>query len=215
MASGLYQQTISTASEGIRIGEKIENPRTAWLYFFSAVANEVLARQSAVLGLKDEAAKYLATSISHNLKGALIAEKTDGFYILSAIYNSLAAEHIMLGNIPHAEEYLSKFQNLHDKFGPNMEKALSPENLSVRATLHAAKGQWAEAINCYEEVLVGQDGKRNSIFDSGQHLSYAQALFAQGRIPEAQKHLLEGQKIMQAIAAKTDHPNIQYSLQTT
>ena len=32
---------------------------------------------------------------------------------------------------------------------------------------------------------------------------------------EAQKHLLQGQKIMQEVAAKTDHPNIQYSLQTT
>jgi tetratricopeptide (TPR) repeat protein len=215
LASGLYQQAINTASEGIRIGEKIENPRTAWLYFFSAVANEILAKQSAVLGLKDEAALYLGTSIEHNFKGALIAEKTDGFYILSAIYNSLAAEYIMLGDIPRAEEYLSKFQNIHNKFGANMEKSLSPENLTVRAALHTAKGQWAEANDCYEKVLTSQDGKSNSIFDSGQHLSYAKALFVQGRIPEAQKHLLQGQKILQEVLDKTNHASIQYSLQTT
>ena len=113
----------------------------------------------------------------------------------------------MLGNIPQAEEYLSKFQNLHDKFGPNMEKALSPENLSVRATLHAAKGRWAEAINCYEEVLVGQDGKKSN-FRQWSTPVLRPGSFCSGRIPEAEKHLLEGQKIMQAVAAKTDHPNI-------
>jgi len=214
LASGLYQQAICTSSEGIKIGEKIENSRTAWLYFFSAVAHEILAKQSAALGRKDEAAQYLTRAIEHNLKGALIAEKTDGYYILSAIYNSLAGEYVFSGDTSRAEEYLLKFKFLHGKFGPNMERALCYENLSVRAALHAAKGEWIEANDCYERILAGQDVNRNSMFDGGQHLSYAKALSLQGRITEAQKHLLLGQKMMQEVAGKVDRANIQCSLQT-
>jgi tetratricopeptide (TPR) repeat protein len=212
LASGLFQQAIDTASEGIRIGEKIDNSRIAWLYFFSAGAHEFLAGLNAAIGRTLEAGQYLATAIDLNMKGAQIAEKTDGYYILTAIYISLSREYISLGNIKKAEEYVERFVKLRGKFGPNMEKALFPEILGVTAALHTAKGQWEEANNCHEILFAYQNNKSFSIFDAAQHLSYAKDLFTQRRLVEAQGHFERGQAMMTEITVKFEHAKVKATL---
>jgi tetratricopeptide (TPR) repeat protein len=213
LACGLFKEALDTASQGINIGEKIDNPRTAWLCFFSAAAKDFLAMQFATTGRTLEAGQMTASAVSDNLKGITIAQKTDGYYILSAISTLLSREFITLGNLPKAEEYYSQYLKVRNNFGPLMEKALVPEGLSVKAAIHLAKGEFAQANGCYEEILaINKDNPDFSIFDAANHLVYGRALLIQKRFAEAQAQMQLGTGMIGQIAAKFENTNIQVKI---
>jgi tetratricopeptide (TPR) repeat protein len=213
LASGLSKEAVDTASEGIRLGEKIDNPRTAWLYFFSAAAKDFLAARCAAFGQTAEAGRYCASAMADYLKGAEIAQKTDGYYILCGICCGLSKEFLTSGNLSKAEEYYGLYRKVRNNFGPNMEMALVPEGLSAEGAIHVAKGEWAEANRCYEEVLSNNQERMGfSVLEVAQHLSYGKALFAQNRLQEAHGQMTRGQVMVRELAAKFENVSLRAQL---
>jgi tetratricopeptide (TPR) repeat protein len=209
LACGLLEQAIEIAAEGIKIGQRIDNPRMAWLYFFSATAHNLLGRLSEATGRASEAGQLLAAAIAQNLRGEQIAKKTDGYYILGAIYFGLSMGFLSVGNMQQAVDYQNRFLKLRDQFGVRIEQLLSDEGLSLSAAFHSAKDQWIEASESYKKLVSARGDSSNcTIFDALWQLSYAKSLFMQKNLPDAQRELMKGQAMMNEITSKFDHTNI-------
>jgi tetratricopeptide (TPR) repeat protein len=141
LACGLLEKAIEIAEEGLKIGQRIDSSRMAWLYFFSATAHNLLGILSEAFGRSSVASHHLASALEQNLKGEQIAKKTDGYYILGAINFGLSLQFLSAGNMQEAVAYQNRFLNLRNQLGQKMEQCLSNERLSLSAAFHSARDQ--------------------------------------------------------------------------
>ena len=89
------------------------------------------------------------------MKGLEYCKKTDVNWIQGSLYATLTREYSKLGDLKHADEYFDRMTKL------------SPEILShynnifvvavSKGVYFAAKAQWEESNQCFEEVLEYSD----------------------------------------------------------
>jgi len=213
LACGFLKESLSYSSEAIKLGEKIDNVRTAWPYVFSAAAHNLLAAQSKLRGAKQEAGEHVKMAIAQLLKAVQYSEKADEYYILSSAYSALLGIFAAIGEITKAEEYDKKISNLRSKFGDKMDGAVLKWYPGAKAALHAARGQWNDANSLYEKAIeLHKNDQNTSLFEASSRMAYAGILLKQGRMIEAKMQSDKGWAIVGEIRAKFEHAKIFSSL---
>jgi tetratricopeptide (TPR) repeat protein len=213
LACGLFNEAVDTASEGIRIGEKIDNPRTGWIHVFSSLAHNFLALESAMSQKFSEASGHMKIAIAQGLKAVEETEKTDGYYISVSAYCALIGESAAIGDIGHSEEYDGKLTKLLERIGPKIDESVLKQLPAAKASLNAARSQWDEANSYYEKAIKSQENTKNaSFFAAASRLAYAKILANQGRLVEAKMQSEIATRTIGEIKAKFEHARIMSSL---
>jgi tetratricopeptide (TPR) repeat protein len=192
---GLTQEAIRMYSKAIALGEKIADYNRA---------AEATASLSAVFEPTD-----LDEALSLSLKALEYAQKTDSNWTLGTIYSNLVRQYAKLEKISEAEAYFEKLSKL---------KPLGPKNRTVQrvlssALLHAAKNQWEEATQYFNEVFEWIKNKELSPAAPAPIIScYVWALKRQGSMEEATMHEKKMQEYYQRIRERFEQINIQANL---
>jgi KaiC/GvpD/RAD55 family RecA-like ATPase/tetratricopeptide (TPR) repeat protein len=184
---GLYPEARRELANVLRVGEKL------------GVFDE-LARASGMLGSFDESDGKLPEALSQVLKALEYSKKTDAYYIQALEFAGLTRVYSRLGDLKHADEYFDTIT----KLPPEVLSSFMIESIVAlsKGVYFAAKGQWEEANQCFEE----EPELRNL---GG---SYVWALEKQGRDEEARALRNRVQKMLEQVEKRFGHANVQLSL---
>jgi tetratricopeptide (TPR) repeat protein len=189
---GLHQEALDSWAKVIKIGEKIgEYNRMAWARLYSGLLYESIGK--------------LREALEDSLEGIKYAEKTDSYYIQSAIYATIARAYAKLGDSKRLEEYGKKFAKSFADASQKSSKLLQAVGVRTEAVLFAAKGQWDEANSHFERCFeLYQKALGVIVHVAMARIDYAWALRKQGRIADARTQIEEARKLYQKLGSKFD-----------
>jgi KaiC/GvpD/RAD55 family RecA-like ATPase/tetratricopeptide (TPR) repeat protein len=184
---GLFPEARREFANVLRVGEKL------------GVFAE-LARASGILSLLDEGDGKLVEALSQVLKALEYAKKTDAYYIQGLELAALTRLYSKLGDLKHADEYF----DIITKLPPEVLSSfiIGPVVDISKGVYFAAKGQWEESNQCFEEAPESKNLGG----------SYAWALEKQGRVEEARVQRNRVQKVLEQVEERFGHANVQLSL---
>jgi pentatricopeptide repeat protein len=196
---GLLPESRREYANVLKIGEKLD------------VFAELAQASSRVWSFSDESGEKIAELVSQALKGLEYCKKTDVDWIQGSLYATLTNGYSKLGDLKHADEYFDRMMKLPPEILSHYSNVFA---VAVsKAVYFAAKTQWKESNQCFEEVLEYSD---TTYAYPGQEImgkaNYAWALERQGRVEEARVQQARIQKLSEQVEERFGHANVQLSL---
>jgi KaiC/GvpD/RAD55 family RecA-like ATPase/tetratricopeptide (TPR) repeat protein len=199
LCCGLFQEARNNFENALRIGAKIGE--------FDKMAQ-------ACIGLGEilEQEGCFAEALSISPKMLEYSKQTESRGIQSQIYSGIVRQYARLGNLPKAEEYFEQLMKLPP------ETLSHPRNVTyvvlAKAVFLAAKGQWEEAEQNFQECLGRPQVFKPPVIEAFMKEHYSWALSKQGRVEEAKVLLREIQRTKETVEKRFGHANIQVGLMT-
>lgn len=189
---GSNNEALESFAKVVKVGEKIgEYNRMAWARLYS--------------GLLHESLWEVAEMLDDSLEGLEYAEKTDSYYIQSAIYANLARGYAKLGDSKRVEEFREKFFKSIADSSRMSSKLIKAVGVRTEAVLFAANGQWTEANVHFEECLELMKGAMGSMLHQAMaRTDYAWALRKQEKFAEARTQIEEARKLYRKLGNESN-----------
>jgi KaiC/GvpD/RAD55 family RecA-like ATPase/tetratricopeptide (TPR) repeat protein len=199
---GLIPEARHEYANILRIGEKLD------------VFSELAQASTRLWSFYDENTEEIAEIVSQALKGLEYCKKTDVNWIIGSLYAILTGGYSKLGNLKHADECFDRMTKLSPDILSHYRNIFA---VAVsKGVYFAAKNQWEESNQCFEEVLQYSD---TTYAYPGQEIvgraNYAWALEKQGRAEEARVQRARIQKLSEQLEERFGHANVQLSLMVT
>ncbi len=143
--------------------------------------------------------------LDDSLEGLEYAEKTDSYYIQSAIYANLARGYAKLGDSKRVEAFREKFFKSIADSSRMSSKLIKAVGVRTEAVLFAANGQWTEANVHFEECLELMKGAMGSMLHQAMaRTDYAWALRKQEKFAEARTQIEEARKLYRKLGNESN-----------
>jgi tetratricopeptide (TPR) repeat protein/KaiC/GvpD/RAD55 family RecA-like ATPase len=196
---GLFQEALNKLAKAIEVEAKVGDYNLLALHYWS-------------VGQTQENMRNYKEAIVQNAHAIEIAEKTDGFYVLSLCYAAIMGEYALVGNIPQAEEYDQKLSKLFTektnlKNNPNSVGA----RLQSKIRLLAAKGELEQAYQISIKVKENLQENFNMQIALWKKAT-ARLLFLKGKTEEAEKLKQEFKELTMKIQSPVDQASLQFAM---
>jgi tetratricopeptide (TPR) repeat protein len=182
-------------TKAIEIGEKIGDYNR-------------LAEAMAFSSLSLEYAGNIEEAVSRSLKAAEYVKKTDSEVTQGIVYSALTRQYAKLGNLIQAEEYFKKLSVLPSQVLLN---GMTAYPLS-KAIFFAAKSQWNDAIQYFEESLKILKIHVNPHKEFLTRANYSWVLNKQGQIGKAQVQIEEAKRITGLLIKSFQYSNVKAAM---
>ena len=187
----LTKEALNMHEKAIRIGGKIGD--------FNRLA-EATASSSWLFETEGNSTEAL----SRSLKALECSEKTDSDWVRGMTYANLVRQYARLGDLEHAEEYFERLINLP----PQVLSSFGLVQFDAsRAILFAARNQWTEANQYFEECLKSTESLSPST-EIEYRKDYAWILNRQKRFREAKVQAEAAQKLLERTVGYFEHPMV-------
>jgi tetratricopeptide (TPR) repeat protein/KaiC/GvpD/RAD55 family RecA-like ATPase len=218
---GLFDKALEYYTTCIEIDEKRGNwGGVAVLCFWLGVLFETHGILQAQSGNLSEFIEDFKIAVSHNLKGAQAAEKTDAAVGRRLNYGNLIRQYVALREMEKAENFFKKLEKTFETTADVQDPWLLAQCLRSKAVFLAARGQRLEANRLFEESIFSFEkytGLAFPMFIAETRIAYAEALAQQQKIEESKTQLEKANVITEEYTRckeKLDHANIQTSFMT-
>jgi pentatricopeptide repeat protein len=193
---GLFSEAEEQYSKALKIGEKLD-------------AFTELAQANAFLGIVLECEGKIEDALNQTLSAIELWKKTDANWMQVTLYAILIRQYCKLGDLKHADEYFDKSSKLPQEIA---RKAISTWGTTYKGVFYAAKAEWEQAIQNFDEALLYWDKTPLTGLRILARKGYIQALELQGRFEEAKGQLNEIQKIHRQATQLFCHANVKVNL---
>lgn len=186
----LANEALDVYAKALRIGEKIGD--------FNRLAEAAVSSSWLF-----ETEGNLAEALSRSLKALECSEETDSEWVRGMTYANLVRQYAKLGDLGHAEEYFERL------------RTLPPQVLSSfgfvqfgrsRAILFAAKNQWTEANQYFEECLKSPERLLSPLIETAHRKDYSWVLGRQKQDERAKVQVRMAQEILEKTVGFFEHP---------
>ncbi len=147
-------------------------------------------------------------ALSASLKALECLSKTDSQWTYGITCSNLVREYAKLGDIERAEKY---FEQLVDMPQQIILNGFVRFGLS-KAILLAAKNQWKEAKDCYEENKLQLKTGISPSIEINARKNHADVLDKLGFVEESQKQLYVAKRLVKKLERHFQHSNIRATL---
>ena len=155
-----------------------------------------------------EAIGDYSKALSASLKALECLGKTDSQWTYGITCSNLVREYAELGDLEQAEKYYQQLSNMPKQIILNGFVKFS----LTKAILLAAKNQWKEAKECYEETKVSLKTLVTPSDEIKARTNYAEILNKQGLVEEAQKQTYKATRLAKKLEKCFQHSNIRSTL---
>ncbi len=216
--SRAWEESMGYAMKGNLLGTRAADKMFSGLSFesmreFGTKAKIKLFLGSLLSGALREFRRDLKAAVVEGLKGAECAEETDSYFAQSLNYSNLILIYAILGEMELAEKYYKKMVKLLDELDETSATLVSfvyAAFLGSKAVFFSSKGQWKEANQFFEETLeTNRKAGPPIAISAALRRSYCWSLLQQGRFADAKMQFEEAKKIMDGLAKRFVHSNIQ------
>ena len=194
---GFNQEALDDFNKSMKISEKL-------------IAFNEFTMASLYTSLLLETVGNLEEALSISLGALKYSEKTDSIFLKFNNYQMLTRQYAKLGDLGQAQEFHEKLMKLFPMISQKGTKLAHSTGVYANAVFFAAKEQWEQANNLFEESLqILKTAVFSPLFEPVIKADYASCLVKQCRLTEARKLMEESQKLRKALTSRLETGGLQ------